>query len=309
METIKIFSPATVANVSCGFDALGLALEAIGDEMVFRKTDKKGISITKIEGAQLTHDISKNVAGVVASAMLRKHEVDFGIEIEIFKNFKPGSGLGSSAASAAGAAYAMNALLGNQYATLELTKFAMLGEEAACGSQIADNVAAALFGGFVLVRSCAPLDIVKIPVPEELSVTVLHPQIEIKTEDSRTILPQEIPLKDAVTQWANVGGLISGLYSNDYQLIARSLQDVVVEPFRKKLIPHFDQVKEKAIEAGALGAGISGSGPTIFALSKGMTTAEKVADAMSNVFRQTGIDFEVHTSKVNKQGIKLLEQN
>ncbi len=309
METIKIFSPATVANVSCGFDALGLALEAIGDEMVFRKTDKKGISITKIEGAQLTHDISKNVAGVVASAMLRKHEVDFGIEIEIFKNFKPGSGLGSSAASAAGAAYAMNALLDNQYATLELTKFAMLGEEAACGSQIADNVAAALFGGFVLVRSCAPLDIVKIPVPEELSVTVLHPQIEIKTEDSRTILPQEIPLKDAVTQWANVGGLISGLYSNDYQLIARSLQDVVVEPFRKKLIPHFDQVKEKAIEAGALGAGISGSGPTIFALSKGMTTAEKVADAMSNVFRQTGIDFEVHTSKVNKQGIKLLEQN
>jgi len=307
MNELKIFSPATVANVSCGFDALGLALDSLGDEMVFRKTPEKGIKIIKITGADLTFNIDKNVAGVVAQAMLVKHPIDFGIEIEIHKNFKPGSGLGSSAASASGTAYAVNQLLGIPFSMLELTQFAMLGEEAACGSQIADNVSAALYGGFVLVRSYHPLDIVSIPTPSELVVTVIHPQIEIKTEDARNVLPKDIPLKDAVTQWANVGGLISGLYSNDYQLIANSLKDVIVEPARKHLIPHFDIVKNNAQKAGALGAGISGSGPTIFALSKGMETAKKVAEAMQNSYQNTGIDFEIHISKINTKGVKILD--
>ena len=306
MEAIKIFSPATVANVSCGFDALGFALASIGDEMVFKKRPKKGIEITKIEGASLTYDINKNVAGVVATAMLNESSATFGVEIEIFKKFKPGSGLGSSAASASGTAFAMNKLLGSPFTTLELTKFAMLGEEAACGSQIADNVSAALYGGFVLVRSYEPLAIVKIPVPKDLVVTILHPQIEIKTADARNVLPKDIPLKHAVTQWANVGGLISGLYSENYELISESLKDVVVEPVRKRLIPYFDEVKKGAIAAGALGAGISGSGPSIFALSKTRHTAEKVAAVITAIYKRSGIDFQVHISKINTQGVKII---
>ena len=309
MDQIKIFSPATVANVSCGFDALGFALDALGDEMIFRKTSDTTLRISKIEGAKLSFDIDKNVAGVVAKAMLEKHPVDFGIDIEIYKNFKPGSGLGSSAASASGAAFAVNELFGRPFSMLELTQFAMLGEEAACGSQIADNVSAALFGGFVLVRSYKPLDIVKLPTPSELFATVIHPQIEVKTEDARNVLKSEVPLKDAITQWANVGGLVSGLYASDYDLIGRSLIDVIVEPARKHLIPHFDAVKEAALQKGALGAGISGSGPTIFALSKGEDTAQKVAEAMRAIYSNTTIDFEIYISKINSQGIKILDQN
>ncbi len=306
MNQIKIFSPATVANVSCGFDALGLALDALGDEMIFRKTTNKGVRITNIQGADLSYDCDKNVAGVVTHELLNAHGADFGVEIELFKNFKPGSGLGSSAASAAGTAFAVNELLGKPFSLLELTKFAMLGEQAACGSQIADNVSAALYGGFVLVRSYEPLDIVKIPVPSDLVVTALHPQIEIKTEDARAVLPKEVPMKKAISQWANVGGLISGFYSNDYDLIANSLQDVIVEPVRKGLIPHFDAVKEAAMQSGALGAGISGSGPTIFALSKGLDRAHQVADAMRAVYENTALNFEIHVSQINTQGIKIL---
>ncbi len=306
MDQIKIFSPATVANVSCGFDALGFALDSLGDEMIFRKTSDTTLRISKIEGATLSFDIDKNVAGVVAKAMLEKHPVDFGIDIEIYKNFKPGSGLGSSAASASGTAFAVNELLDRPFSMLELTQFAMLGEEAACGSQIADNVSAALYGGFILVRSYKPLDIVKLPTPSELFATVIHPQIEVKTEDARNVLKSEIPLKDAITQWANVGGLVSGLHTSDYDLIGRSLIDVIVEPARKHLIPHFDAVKEAALKKGALGAGISGSGPTVFALSKGENTAKKVAEAMRTIYSNTMIDFEIYISKINSQGIKIL---
>lgn len=306
MDQIKIFSPATVANVSCGFDALGLALDALGDEMIFRKTRQKGVRITNIVGADLTYDCDKNVAGVVSHELLNHQQADFGVEIELFKNFKPGSGLGSSAASAAGTAFAVNELLGKPYSLLELTKFAMLGEQAACGSQIADNVSAALYGGFVLVRSYDPLDIVKIPVPSALVVTALHPQIEIKTEDARAVLPSEVPMKKAISQWANVGGLVSGFYTDDYNLIANSLQDVIVEPVRKNLIPHFDAVKEAALQSGALGAGISGSGPTIFALSKGLDTAKAVAEAMRSVYKKSALNFEVHVSTINTEGIKVL---
>lgn len=306
MDQIKIFSPATVANVSCGFDALGFALDSLGDEMIFRKTSDTTLRISKIEGAKLSFDIDKNVAGVVAKAMLEKHLVDFGIDIEIYKNFKPGSGLGSSAASASGTAFAVNELLGRPFSMLELTQFAMLGEEAACGSQIADNVSAALFGGFILVRSYKPLDIVKLPTPSELFATVIHPQIEVKTEDARNVLKSEVPLRDAITQWANVGGLVSGLHTSDYDLIGRSLVDVIVEPARKHLIPHFDAVKEAAMLKGALGAGISGSGPTIFALSKGEDTAQKVAEAMRAIYSKSTIDFEIYISNINSQGIKIL---
>ena len=307
MEYLKIFAPATVANVSCGFDSLGFAVDAIGDEMTFTKTLKKGVKITNITGADLTYDIDKNAASAVVKKILNEANADFGIELTIHKGFSPGSGLGSSAASAAGAAFGANQLLGNIYSELELTKFAMFGEEVACGTPIADNVSAAIYGGFVLVRSYNPLEIIKLPVPNELRVVAIHPQIEVKTKDARDVLPTKIALKDAVTQWANVGGLISGLYSDNYELISNSLVDIIVEPVRKTLIPHFDDVKNAALNAGALGAGISGSGPTIFALCKGDAIAEDVYKSIQESYKNTGIDFEMFISKVNPNGMKILE--
>jgi len=307
MDFLKIFSPATVANVSCGFDSLGFAVDAIGDEMTFTKTAEKGVQITNITGADLTYNIDENAASAVVKKMLNAANATFGIELTIHKGFSPGSGLGSSAASAAGAAFGTNQLLGALYSNLELTKFAMFGEEVACGTAIADNVAAAIYGGFVLVRSYEPLEIIKLPVPSALRVVAIHPQIAIKTKDARDVLPTKIPLKDAVTQWANVGGLISGLYTDNYNLISNSLVDVVAEPARKSLIPFFDAVKNSALKAGALGAGISGSGPTIFALCKGDATAKSVYKSIEESYKNTGIDFEMFVSKVNPEGIKILK--
>jgi len=307
MDYLKIFSPATVANVSCGFDSLGFAVDAIGDEMTFTKTAEKGVQITKITGADLTYNVDENAASAVVKKMLNAANATFGVELTIHKGFSPGSGLGSSAASAAGAAFGANQLLGTLYSNLELTQFAMLGEEVACGTAIADNVAAAIYGGFILVRSYEPLEIIKLPVPNELRVVAIHPQITIKTKDARNVLPTKIPLKDAVTQWANVGGLISGLYTNNYNLISNSLVDVVAEPARKPLIPFFDVVKNSAIKAGALGAGISGSGPTIFALCKGDTVAEGVYKSIEESYKNTGINFEMFVSKVNPEGIKIIK--
>lgn len=307
MDYLKIFAPATVANVSCGFDSMGFAVDTLGDEMSFTKTVEKGIKITQITGANLTYNVDKNAAGVVALGMLKKNPVNFGIEITIHKGYKPGSGLGSSAASAAGAAFGVNQLLGNVFSKLELTKFAMLGEEATCGTPIADNVAACIYGGFVLIRSYDPLDIIRIPVPEELRLVALHPEVEVKTKDAREVLPENVPLKSAITQWANVGGLVSGLYSKNYDLIGNSLTDVIVEPVRKHLIPHFDVVKKEALKSGALGTGISGSGPTIFSLCKGKKNMDIVFDAMKKSYKDKAINYSVISSKINTEGVKILE--
>ena len=307
MKYIKIFAPATVANVSCGFDSLGFAVDAIGDEMTFTKTAEKGVQITNITGADLTYNVDENAASAVVKKMLNAANATFGIALTIHKGFSPGSGLGSSAASAAGAAFGANQLLGDIYSDLELTKFAMFGEKVACGSAIADNVAAAIFGGFILVRSYEPLEIIKLPVPNELRVVAIHPQISIKTKDARAVLPTEIALKDAVTQWANVGGLISGLYTDNYNLISNSLVDIIAEPSRKSLIPFFDDIKNSAIKAGALGAGISGSGPTVFALCKGDIVAKAVYKSIEESYKNTGIDFEMFVSKVSPEGIKIIK--
>lgn len=309
MNSIKIFSPATVANVSCGFDCLGFAVNDLGDTMTFTKTSHKEIKITEITGANLPYDIRQNAAGAVVLAMLKKHPIDFGIEISIHKGFTPGSGLGSSAASSAGAAFAMNELLGKPFSRLELTKFAMIGEQVACGSPIADNVAAAIHGGFILVQQYDPLHIIKLPVPKELIVIAIHPQVEVKTKDARDVLPEKIPLKNAVTQWANVGGLVSGLYTEDYTIIANSLSDIIIEPARKHLIPHFDLVKQAASEAGALSAGISGSGPTIFALCKGEESAKNVYKSIEDVYSNKNINYTMVYSKINTEGVIILEHN
>ncbi|TDE06852.1 homoserine kinase [Flavobacterium sandaracinum] len=306
MNEIKIFCPATIANLSCGFDVLGLCLETAGDEMIIRKSDEKGVRITKIVGADLPLETEKNVAGVSALAMLEAVETEFGFEIEIYKNIKAGSGIGSSAASSAGAVFGINELLGRPFTRKELVLFAMQGEKLASGNAHADNVAPALLGGFTLVRSSNPLDIIKIESPSELYATVVHPQIELKTSDARSVLKQTVSLKSAITQWGNVGGLIAGLYTKDYDLIGRSLHDEIVEPLRSVLIPGFDLIKQTALENGALGSGISGSGPSIFALSKGKETADKIAKAMSAVYDEMNLPYEIHVSKVNDEGMKII---
>jgi homoserine kinase len=306
MEEIKIFAPATIANVSCGFDVLGLCLETVGDEMIIRKTKAKGVKITKIIGQDLPLETEKNVAGVAVLALLEKVTVDFGFEIEIYKNIKPGSGIGSSAASSAGAVFGVNKLLGEPFSLHGLIPFAMEGERLASGTAHADNVAPALLGGFTLVRSYQPLDVIKIDSPIALYATVIHPQIEIKTADARSVLKKNVTLKETVIQLGNLGGLISGLYTDNYELIGRSLHDEIVEPLRSILIPEFDNVKKMALESGALGGGISGSGPSIFALSKGEETAVKVGQAMAKVYKGLQIDFDIHVSKINVNGIKVL---
>jgi len=303
---IKIFSPATVANVACGFDVLGFCLDTIGDEMVIRKTEAKGIRITKIEGHDLPYEAEKNVAGVSALAMYNALKLDCGFEIEIYKNIKPGSGIGSSSASAAGSVYGMNELLGRPLDKTKLTYYAMKGEALASQCEHADNLAPAIFGGFTLVKSACPLQVLELPTPPDLYATLIHPQIEIKTSESRAILPKDIPLQNAITQWANVGSLVHGLHTSDYELIKDALNDVVIEPYRKQLIPHFDDVKTAVLEAGALGCAISGSGPSIFTLSKGEATAKAVQLAMQNVYSKSDIQFETYVSKINTEGIKTI---
>ncbi len=307
LEGIKIFAPASIANISCGFDVLGMCLSNVGDEMVIRKSPEKGVRITKITGQNLPLETEKNVAGVSAIAMLKNLEPSCGFDIEIHKKIKAGSGIGSSAASAAGAVYGINYLLGKPFTNKELIRFAMEGEKLACGSAHADNVAPVLLGGFTLVRDAATLDILRLPAPLEIAATVIHPQIEVKTADARALLKKQIPLNLAITQWANLGALISGLYEEDYELISRALQDVIVEPIRSILIPEFEKIKQTCVENGALGSGISGSGPSVFALCRGMHQAQQISDALNTMYNKVGIPFDIHVTAVNHDGIRILE--
>lgn len=301
---IRVFSPATVANVSCGFDVLGFCLETIGDEMIVRSIPKKGIHITKVVGYDLPLEADKNVAGVSALAMLADAQPDFGFEIEIYKNIKPGSGIGSSSASAAGSVFAINELLGRPYNKTQVTDFAMKGEAMASGSEHADNLAPGVFGGFTLVKSTSPLEVLQLPTPQDIYATIIHPLIEIKTSDARAILPKHYPLKDAITQWANLGSFVHALHTSDYELMKRSMQDVIIEPHRCQLIPHFAKLRTAALSSGALGTSISGAGPSVFALSKGLETAKAVEKAMREVYAPTNIAFETYVSPINKEGIR-----
>ena len=302
MNEIKIFCPATIANLNCGFDVMGLCLDGIGDEMIVRKVPQLGVKITKISGANLPLETEKNVAGVAALALLKDLEIDFGFEIEIHKKIKAGSGIGSSSASAAGAVFGINELLGNPFTKNQLVDFAAQGEVVASGSAHADNVAPCILGGFTLVRGSNPFDVIRIESPSELVAVVLHPHIEVKTADARAVLQPMISLKNAIIQTGNIAGLVAGLYTNDYDLIGRSLTDVIIEPMRQHLIPNFVKTKQVALQNGALGAGISGAGPSIFALCKGVVTANKVAEALRKEYKSTGIEFDLHVSRVNDKG-------
>ena len=308
MKSVKLFTPASVANVSCGFDVLGFCLDPVGDDMIIRKSAEKGIRITKITGQDLPLDVHQNVAGVAAMALLEAHPSEYGFEIEINKRIKAGSGIGSSAASSAGAVFGINHLLDSPYTKHELINFAMQGEKLASGSAHADNVSPVLLGGFTLVRSIAPMDVIKLPTPKELVAVIIHPKVELKTSHARAILKKTVNLKSAIQQWGNLGALVSGLYSDNYDLISRSLVDEIIEPYRAMLIPEFAKLKEVSMNAGALGCGISGSGPSVYALTKGFEDAENVGQAMREVMQKLGIDFEVHVSGINEEGIKILSE-
>ena len=309
MNEIKVFSPASIANLSCGYDILGVCLDNIGDEITVRKTKKKGVVIKKVSGQKLSTDISLNVAGVSATALLNETKVNCGFEIEIHKGIKPGSGIGSSAASSAGSVFAINKLIGEPYTNKELIKFAMYGEMAASGSKHADNVAAVLLGGFTFVRNSIENDYFKLNTPIEIAFTVIHPKIELKTKDSRAVVKDKVLLKNMVEQSANLGAFISGLYTEDYDLIGRSLKDVIIEPLRSVLIPKFEKIKSVSINSGALGCGISGSGPSVFAMCKGVTTAINVGNEMKKIYDKLDLDYDVHISCVNDIGIKILKTN
>ncbi|MFT5750407.1 MAG: homoserine kinase [Ancylomarina sp.] len=307
-KSIKVFAPGSVSNVGCGFDILGFAIDGIGDEMILSKNDSNKMYIKPIEGyGDLPTEPSKNVAGVAIQALLDNLGSSQGFDIEIKKNIKPGSGIGSSSASAAGAVVAANELLGKPYSRKELVNFAMQGEIAASGDAHADNVAPTILGGFCIVRAYDPLDVIQIESPKDLWCVVIHPQIEIKTKEARELLSPKVDLKKAIRQWGNVAGLISGLHQSDYNLIGRSLEDHIVEKQRKVLIPEFDNLKQAVLKAGALGCSISGSGPSVFALCEGEDKAKAVSSAMNEVFSKTTTPYFIYVSQVSNSGVRILE--
>lgn len=308
VRDLEIFCPATVANVGPGFDILGFALETPGDVIRIEPTGNKQHTILNESDVELPLDPSRNVATVALDAMLDELDSKERFRLTFKQKIPVGSGIGSSAASSAGAVYGANILLGRPFSDSGLIPFAMKGEQAASGSAHADNVAPALLGGFVLVRSYDPLDIHGIPSPEGLHCSIVHPDISIATEDSRRILKTNVPLTTAIAQCGNVAGLVAGLLTSNFGLIRDSMHDVIAEPARSFLIPEFKPVKEAAMQAGALGCSISGSGPSIFALSQNLEKARTISGAMKEVFTKAGIGCNVFVSEVNRQGMKLLSE-
>lgn len=309
-RSVSAFAPATVANVACGFDVLGFAIHGLGDLVRVSFTEEPGLRITGItgDGGALPTSVKSNTAGLAVSVMLDELGFDKsrGIGLMIEKQMPLGSGLGSSAASSVAAVVAVNELLGKPYSKQNLLPFAVAGEMAASGEAHADNVAASLIGGFILVKNHRPPDIIALPTPAKLHCTLIHPHIEIQTKNSRKILKKEVPLEKAVKQWGNLGSLISGLYTEDYELIARSLTDEIIEPVRSLLIPGFDDMKQAALDSGVLGCSISGSGPSLFALSDSYETANKASVEMKAVLTDMGLGCDVHISKINTQGADIV---
>ncbi len=309
-KVVRAFAPATVANVASAFDILGFSVTAPGDIVEARLSNKPGIRLMSItgDGGVLPLSVTKNTATAAVIPMISKLNPGIGIEISLEKGLPLCSGMGSSAASSVAAVLAVNHLLDEPFERDELLTFVVEAEAVACGTAHADNVAPSLLGGFSLIRSTSPMDVISLPVPEHLCCALVHPHCEIRTEDARKILRRHVMLSKAVEQWGNVAGLIAGLYTDDYSLIGRSLRDVVVEPVRSLLIPGFDEVKRAALDAGALGCSISGSGPTVFALCNGVDTAEQVSLKMVKAFKKVGLDSDRYTSKINCDGGRIITE-
>jgi len=310
MRSIKAFAPASVANVSCGFDILGFAIDAMGDEVEVRLREEPGLKVVSIEGdeGRLPYEVEKNTCAVAIQAMLDEMGKEIGMDIFLKKGLPLGSGMGSSAASAVAALVAANQLLGEPFEKKNLLPFAIAAEKAACGAGHADNVAPSLLGGFVLIRDYHPLDVIKLHVPDGLHCTLLHPHFELKTSDSRSVLRDTVSLKHSTIQSGNVAGLIAGLFQEDFELIGRSLRDVIAEPYRATLIPGFYEVKEAVKAAGALGMGISGSGPTLFTLSKGAESSKAIIKAAQEVYDSIGLGVDAYHSAINIRGAYVLEE-
>lgn len=306
MKEIKVLAPATIANLVCGFDILGMALKEPYDEMTLSLSDEPGIIIKHTDEYNLPEDPLQNVSGVALQALMEEYKKPVGFHLTIHKNIKPGSGLGSSAASSAGAVVAANHLLGNIFSKDDLVRFAMNGEKVAGGVKHADNVSPCIYGGVTLVRSIFPLDIIPLNAPD-LFITIVHPQIEVRTSDSRQILRKDLQLKDAIKQWGNIGGLIMGFMNSDFALIGRSMEDVIIEPVRSILIPGFDEVKTKCKEAGSIGGGISGSGPSIFMVNKDHDTAVRAEEIMKGIYEKIGVDYKTYVTSINTMGVKILD--
>lgn len=308
MSSVTAFAPATVANVSCGFDILGFSVNQLGDTVTVEFSDKDGIEIKSITGdnGKLPYDSLKNVCAVSIQAMLDSLGKEENFCLFLKKGLPLGSGLGSSAASSVAAVVAANKLLGSPFTKKELLPFAMEGERVACGSAHADNVAPCLLGGMIAIRDYETLDLIQLPVPENLYVTLIHPNYELNTSDSRRVLKKNISLQDSRTQSGNLTGLIAGLFTNDFNLIKRSLKDVIAEPSRAVLIPEFYNVRKSILEIGALGSGISGSGPTIFILSPNEDIAKKVETTCLAIYGKIDLEIDSLVSSINTQGSQII---
>jgi homoserine kinase len=307
----RVFAPATVANVGPGFDIFGLALEQPGDEVEVMVRNTPGLDIIEITGDQgiLPADVTNNTATVAINSFMQDVDLNFGFDIKLHKKMPVGSGLGSSAASAVAGVVAVNSIFERPHSREALLKYVVEGERITSGGSVhLDNVAACLYGGFILVRSKDPADIISVPVKKELVCTVIHPRIEIKTSESRKMLKRETSIETAVMQWGNIAGMVSAFYRNDMDLLGRSLQDVIAEPVRSILIPHFNEMKKLSMQCGAIGFGISGSGPSVFALCASKTVAGKIAHKTGKMLTQNGVGNDVYISLVNRQGPRLLER-
>lgn len=305
-RSIKVFAPATIANLSCGFDILSLVLDGVGDTVIFHESGTEGMRFTRITGASLPTDPDKNIVSVVASRLFKDHQVNIGLDIEIEKGVKPGSGLGSSASSGVAAALAANQFLENPLSPEELIPYAIQGEVLVSDAYIADNVAASMLGGIVLVKSALPLRLLKLPIIKDLWAVVVRPDRVVETSQARAILPKEVGMGAAISQAANVGSFVQAMHLGDYDLLAESLQDHLAEPYRKSLIPEFDPIRYAAMQAGAIGGGISGSGPGIFHLCRGEQSAHQVKEAIEETCGTLKVDFDMYISAVTKQGAKVI---
>lgn len=309
LATIHVFAPATVANVVCGFDVLGFAVNEPGDEVIMRLTNKPGITISKITGddGRLPLNPAKNTVSVSVEHYLKSIDrLDIGLDIELHKKMPIGSGLGSSSASTVAGLFAIKTLLGDDTDPSTLLPFAMKGEEMACGHGHADNVAPALLGGFVLIRSYDPLDVIRLPHPADLWCAIVFPDVDVPTREARQIIRNKILMKDAVTQWGNIAGLVSGLFMQDIDLIGRSMQDVLVEPVRSMLIPDFYLMREMAMELGAVSFGISGSGPSVFAFTRDEETAKRITQKLQQHLTSIKIGSNGYVSTINDAGPRVL---
>jgi homoserine kinase len=306
MNKVTVKAHATIANLVCGFDILGLCLDEPFDVMEVSLLKERKVIIESANGYLLPSEPENNTAGAPLIEMIKEIDDEVGFRVRIDKRIKPGSGIGSSAASASGAVVGANHLLNDRFSKKDLVRFALFGEKVASGVKHADNIAPGIYGGLTLIRSIFPLDIVSLPVPD-LFVTLVHPQIEVKTSDARQILRKEVLLKDAIRQWGNIAGLVAGFIQNDFDLIGRSLEDVIIEPVRCILIPGFDKVKSASREVGAIGGGISGSGPSIFMLSKDEITAKHIETQMQEIYSEIGLSFHTYVTRINKKGITIIQ--